>query len=296
MAEKEIVTLENMLPDRLFIVPLSGKPIFPGIFTPLMIVSHQDIATVEKALTKSGGILGLTMLKDDNGEDDSPVSIEDLYSVGTVAKIVKKINLPDGGMNIFISTLKRFRIITPLTRHTPIAAEVEYLDEVFDKSSNIKALTQAILSEMKQISENNPLFSEEMRLNMVNIDQPGKIADFVASILNVDRKEQQDILETLDIRERMEKVIIFIKKEQELLRIQKKIQRKINEKIEKSQREYFLKEEMKAIRKELGLPVDSKDSEYTRFKEAIDGFHLTGEVKEEVEQELEKFSMMDSNS
>ena len=296
MAEKEIVTLENMLPDRLFIVPLSGKPIFPGIFTPLMIVSHQDIATVEKALTKSGGILGLTMLKDDNGEDDSPVSVDDLYSVGTVAKIVKKINLPDGGMNIFISTLKRFRIITPLTRHTPIAAEVEYLEEVFDKGSNIKALTQAILSEMKQISENNPLFSEEMRLNMVNIDQPGKIADFVASILNIDRKEQQDILETLDIRERMEKVIIFIKKEQELLRIQKKIQRKINEKIEKSQREYFLKEEMKAIRKELGLPVDSKDSEYTRFKEAIEGFHLTGEVKEEVEQELEKFSMMDSNS
>ncbi|MBO7516974.1 MAG: endopeptidase La, partial [Spirochaetia bacterium] len=296
MAEKDIVTLENMLPDRLFIVPLSGKPIFPGIFTPLMIVSHQDIATVEKALTKSGGILGLTMLKDDNSEDESPVSIEDLYSVGTVAKIVKKINLPDGGMNIFISTLKRFRIITPLTRHTPIAAEVEYLDEVFDKGSNIKALTQAILSEMKQISENNPLFSEEMRLNMVNIDQPGKIADFVASILNIDRKEQQDILETLDIRERMEKVIIFIKKEQELLRIQKKIQRKINEKIEKSQREYFLKEEMKAIRKELGLPVDSKDSEYNRFKEAIDSFHLTGEVKEEVEQELEKFSMMDSNS
>ncbi|MBR4797400.1 MAG: endopeptidase La, partial [Spirochaetia bacterium] len=296
MAEKDIVTLENMLPDRLFIVPLSGKPIFPGIFTPLMIVSHQDIATVEKALTKSGGILGLTMLKDDGSEDDSPVSIEDLYSVGTVAKIVKKINLPDGGMNIFISTLKRFRIVTPLTRHTPIAAEVEYLDEIFDKGSNIKALTQAILSEMKQISENNPLFSEEMRLNMVNIDQPGKIADFVASILNVDRKEQQDILETLDIRERMEKVIIFIKKEQELLRIQKKIQRKINEKIEKSQREYFLKEEMKAIRKELGLPVDSKDSEYTRFKEAIDSFHLTGEVKEEVEQELEKFSMMDTNS
>ena len=81
-----------------------------------------------------------------------------------------------------------------------------------------------------------------------------------------------------------------------MLRIQKKIQRKINEKIEKSQREYFLKEEMKAIRKELGLPVDSKDSEYTRFKEAIDSFHLTGEVKEEVEQELEKFSMMDTNS
>ena len=130
MAEKEIVSLENMLPDRLFIVPLSGKPIFPGIFTPLMIVSHQDIATVEKALTKSGGILGLTMLKDDGGEDENPVSIEDLYSVGTVAKIVKKINLPDGGVNIFVSTHKRFKIKKVLSEKDPIRVVVNYLDDL----------------------------------------------------------------------------------------------------------------------------------------------------------------------
>jgi ATP-dependent Lon protease len=149
---------------------------------------------------------------------------------------------------------------------------------------------------MKQISENNPLFSEEMRLNMINIDHPGKIADFIASILNIDKSEQQKILEILNVRKRMEQVLVFIKKEQELLRIQKKIQKEINEKIEKSQREYFLREELKAIKGELGMTTDAKSSEYQRFKEKFDSFKFEGEVKETVEQELEKFNLMEPNS
>jgi len=149
---------------------------------------------------------------------------------------------------------------------------------------------------MKQISENNPLFSEEMRLNMINIDHPGKIADFITSILNIDKTEQQKILEILNVRKRMEQVLVFIKKEQELLRIQKRIQKEINEKIEKSQRDYFLKEELKAIKTELGMTTDAKSSEYQRFKEKIDAFKFEGEIKETVEQELEKFSLMESNS
>jgi ATP-dependent Lon protease len=135
-----------------------------------------------------------------------------------------------------------------------------------------------------------------MRLNMINIDHPGKIADFIASILNIDKGEQQKILEILNVRKRMEQVLVFIKKEQELLRIQKKIQKEINEKIEKSQRDYFLKEELKAIKTELGMTTDAKSSEYQRFKEKLDSFKFEGEIKETVEQELEKFSLMEPNS
>jgi ATP-dependent Lon protease len=216
--------------------------------------------------------------------------------VGTAAKIVKKINLPDGGVNIFISTLKRFRVKKPLHPANPIIAAVEYLEDEEDDTSEVKALTRALISEMKQISENNPLFSEEMRLNMINIDHPGKIADFIASILNIDKTEQQKILEILNVRKRMEQVLVFIKKEQELLRIQKKIQKEINEKIEKSQRDYFLKEELKAIKSELGMATDAKSSEYQRFKEKLEAFKFEGEIKETVDQELEKFSLMDPNS
>ena len=292
-SSKHIIPVEQILPNKLFIIPLLGKPIFPGIFTPLMVASQEDISIIEQSLS-SDSLIGLILVKTE--ELEARPTASDLYTVGTVAKIIKKINLPDGGINVFISTLKRFRIKKFLKESNPIIGAVEYLEDEEDNTLEVKALTRAILSEMKQISENNPLFSEEMRLNMVNIDHPGKIADFIASILNVDKREQQKILETTNVHKRLEQVLIFIKKEQELLRIQKKIQAQINEKIEKSQREYFLKEQLKAIKQELGLAVDAKSSEYQRFKEAIEKLPLPKDVREQVEQELEKFSLMDPNA
>jgi len=287
----QIIPIEHILPPKLPLVALMGRPIFPGIFTPIMIGNPADVKVVEEVVA-GDGMVGLVMLRN---EAEMP-AIDDLHKIGTVAKIVKKINLPDGGMNIFISTLKRFRIKKTLHARNPIVAAVEYLDDEEDDTSEVKALTRALISEMKQISENNPLFSEEMRLNMINIDHPGKIADFIVSILNIDRAEQQKVLEVVNVRKRMEQVLVYIKKEQELLRIQKKIQREINEKIEKSQREYFLKEELKAIKGELGMTTDAKSSDYQRFREKIDTFNFVGEVKESVEQELEKFSLMEPNS
>ena len=292
MPDNQIIPIEQILPNKLLVIPLMGKPIFPGIFTPIMIASPEDIAVVEQSLA-GDSLIGMVLLK---SEDADKPSAGDLYPVGTVARIVKKINLPDGGVNIFISTLKRFKIKKFLKDSGPVIAAVEYLEDTEETGIEVKALTRAILSEMKQISENNPLFSEEMRLNMVNIDHPGKIADFIASILNVDRKKQQKILETSNVRKRMEQVLLFIKKEQELLRIQKKIQSQINEKIEKSQREYFLKEQLKTIKQELGMPVDAKSGEYQRFKDAVEKLGLEGEVREQVEQEMEKFSLMDPNA
>ncbi|MCL2832900.1 MAG: endopeptidase La [Treponema sp.] len=291
MPEQSVVPIDQILPNKLPLVALMGRPIFPGIFTPIMIGNPVDVKVVDSAVA-GDGLIGLVMMSNEN---ETP-SISDLYQVGTAAKIVKKINLPDGGVNIFISTIKRFRIKKALHVSNPIIAAVEYLEEEEDNTSEVKALTRALISEMKQISENNPLFSEEMRLNMINIDHPGKIADFIASILNIDKTEQQKILEILNVRKRMEQVLVFIKKEQELLRIQKKIQKEINEKIEKSQRDYFLKEELKAIKNELGMTTDAKSSEYQRFKEKFDAFKFDGEIKETVEQELEKFNLMEPNS
>jgi ATP-dependent Lon protease len=238
MSDNEIIVAEKALPEKLFIVPLLGKPIFPGIFTPIMITSNEDIEIVNQAM-ENDKVIGLILLKE---EDESATGPDDIFQIGTAAKIVKKINLPDGGVNIFISTVKRFKIRKFFTSEAPLIAAVDYLNDIIGKEQKdeLKALTRSVISEMKHISEDNPLFSEEMRLNMVNIDNPGKIADFITSILNIDRVQQQQILEELDVRARMEKVLVFIKKEQDLLRIQKKIASQINEKIEKSQRDYFL--------------------------------------------------------
>ena len=149
---------------------------------------------------------------------------------------------------------------------------------------------------MKRLAENNPLFTEEMRLSMVNIDSPGTIADFTASILNLPREVQQEILEELDVFKRMEHVLIYIKREQDLLNIQRKVAQRINQKIEKSQREYFLREEIKAIKKELGEPSDASSSDAIKLQEKIARLNLSAEAREQVESEWEKFSLMEPSS
>ncbi|MDP2816600.1 MAG: LON peptidase substrate-binding domain-containing protein, partial [Rectinemataceae bacterium] len=122
MPENEIIPIEQLLPNKLPIIPLMGRPIFPGIFTPIMVGNTGDVRVVEEALG-SDGMVGLVMLTNDA---ENPVS-SDLHQVGTVAKIVKRINLPDGGANIFISTLKRFKIKKFLSKEPPIVAAGDYL-------------------------------------------------------------------------------------------------------------------------------------------------------------------------
>ena len=291
--ESQVINATEALPNLIYVVPLQGKPIFPGIFTPIMITGAEDIAVIDKAM-ETNKVVGLVLTTDPGAESPGP---DELFKVGTAAKIVKRINLPDGGINIFISTLRRFRVKKIHNEASPYSAAVEYLDDDYDpEDKELKGLTRALMTEMKQISEDNPLFSEEMRLNMVNIDNPGKIADFITSILNIDRDKQQEILETLDVKKRMEMVLVYIKKEHELAKIQKRIAGEINEKIEKSQRDYFLREELKAIKKELGEPTDARSSEYQKFKEAIDAFSFEGEIAEQVYRELDKFQVMEPSS
>ena len=290
--ENSIIPTEKMLPGKLLVISLEKRPIFPGIFTPMMIEGEEEVKTVEKAYDDDG-FLGIVLAKN---EENEKTSVSDLYRIGTAVRIIKKVLLPDGGVNIFVSTIKRFRILKTLHETAPMAVTVEYLEDEEADTFEVKALTRALLSEMKEISEHNPLFSEEMRMNMINIDNPGKIADFIASILNVDKEEQQTVLETINVRQRMEKVLVFIKREQELLKVQMKIQREINERVDKNQREYFLREELRSIQEELGEDANGNATDYQKFKQKIESLNFEGEIKETVEDELEKFSLLDPNS
>ena len=292
MAEQELMPIEQTLPRNLFVLPLAGNPIFPGLFTPLSIESKEDVDIVNQAMSH-GGDLGLLLMK-----DESKVEYEgdNLYRVGTVAKIVKRIKLPDGGLSIFISTIKRFQVKDFHTSGTYVIAEVDYLDDIEDNPTELKAWTRQLILETKKLSKGNPLFTEEMRLNMVNIDHAGKMTDFIASIINIDRRQQQRILETLNVRRRIERVLVFIKKEQEVLAMQKQIQKRVNAKLEKNQREYFLREELRHIQQELGLTSDPRTTVFKKLKKELDALGLEGEVAEAVQNELDKFQMLDPNS
>ena len=295
--KKDIVPSDQILPQKVFIIPLDHKPVFPGMLQPILIRDKEDMEAVEIAL-KGDGFIGLLLIKNNkaNEKDEYVLSQEDFYKVGTLTKIIKKINLPDGGINVFINTIKRFKVKKFLTFKPYLTCAITYKDDINADTIEVKALTRALISEMKEVSEDNPLFTEEIKLNMINIDSPGKIADFITSILNVNRKDQQDILECFDIQKRMENVLVHLKKEKELIGIQKKIQKQIDEKITKQQRQFYLREELKEIKKELGMDVDDKSRDYRIFKEKIDSFELSGEVKEKVEEELEKFRLMDPHS
>ena len=290
--EKTLVSMDKILPQKLYIVPMKSRPIFPGIFMPLIIGGEKYIKTVEKSM-ETDGFIGLVLVKNPELERDEE---ENFFKVGTVAKIIKKINLPEGKINIFINTLKRFEIKKFLSFEPYITAAINYIDEKVEMDDELQAMIRTLYAEIKEVSEDNPFFTEEIKLNMANLDGAEKVADFVASILNIEREEQQKILETFNIKERIEKVLILLHKEKELMKLQKKIQEQINEKVTRQQREFFLKEQLKAIKKELGMDVDAKSSDYRKFKEMLDSLKLEGEAKEKAYEELEKLSLTDSHS
>ena len=146
MSDSSIVSSDQMLSNKLRIITLSQRPIFPGIFTPLMINQEEDIKAIEAA-SKDDNLIGIVLQK-----NDVEISTgDDIYSVGTVARIIKKMNLPDGGLNVFISTIKRFSIRKILNNSNPIVATVDYLEDEEDDTFQVKALTRTLISEMKEL-------------------------------------------------------------------------------------------------------------------------------------------------
>ena len=198
---KTLVSLGKILPAKVFIVPMKSRPVFPGIFMPLIIEAEKYKMTVDKVL-ETDGFVGLILMKDPELED---VEKNNMYRVGTAGKIIKKINLPDGKVNIFVNTLKRFEVKKYLSFDPFITAAINDVEEKTYTDNEIHALIRALYSEIKDVSEDNPFFTEEIKLNMANLDGAEKVADFVASILNIDREKQQEILEIFDLKKRRNK-------------------------------------------------------------------------------------------
>jgi len=292
--ESDLISIDQVLPTKLFIIPIRYRPMFPGIITPLIISHGRFTEVIDKVIHESRTV-GLVLIKDDNKDE---ITASDLFSYGTAAKILKRINLPDGGLNVLINSIKRFRIKRITAEDPYIIAEIEYIDDIIidRKSVELKALTREVLSKLKMLSDNNPLFTEEMKLTMLNVDEPGKIADFVTSILNIEKNEYQDVLETLNVKRRLQKVLRLLHKEIGVLSVQRRIQSSINEKIDKQQRDFFLREQLKAIKNELGIEDDERTREIKELRKKIEALELVGEIKEKMEEEISKIMLMDNAS
>ncbi|RHX87045.1 endopeptidase La [Leptospira stimsonii] len=290
--ENLIVPLDSILPPELFLIPIKSRPVFPGIITPLIVPSGKFAKAVEESL-KGNSFLGLVLLKDEENEKETS---ENIFQFGVVAKILKKVHLPDGAVNILINTVRRFKI-NSYTSNDPLIAKVTYPEEEPGAPKNtIKAMMRTLLVMTRELAQNNPLFTEEMKLTMLNVNEPGKMADFVCSILNLEKEEYQSVIESNVLKERIEKVLLFLKKEIELVSIQREISDQIQDKIDKQQRQFFLREQLKAIQNELGIKDDKFEKKYEKFLERLKSINADPEVIEEVTRELDKFSYADPNT
>ena len=287
-------SIEEILPDELHLIPIKSRPIFPGIITPLIVPLGKFSNSVDEVY-KNNGFIGLNLLIKEESEKNP---VNNIFQMGVVAKVLKKMNLPDGGTHILINTIHRFKITKILKEEPYLVAKVSYpVDKLKSGTKlDLKAMMRNLLVLTRELAQNNPLFTEDMKLSLVNVHEPGRMADFVGSILNLDKDEFQFILEEEDILIRLEKVILYLKKELELIAVQRKINDQINNKMDKQQRQFFLREQLKAIQGELGIGEEKSDKKYDLLLERLKKAEVIDEVYTEVKREIERLQVTDYHS
>ncbi len=289
-----LVLAGEVLPETIGLLPVRPRPFFPGIHIPLQ-VPPEHVGTIEWTVDTAHRTLGMVLAKD----AEAPDSPENLYDVGVAAKILKAVRQDDGSVTILIGALERFRILEVHQVDDRILARVEY-HYATELSANpeLKAYALAIVASLKELMRLNPVQSEAIRmfLSHSSFDDPGQLADFAANLTSAEGEELQEILAEFDVRRRIDKTLLLLRKEVELSKIQQKITKQIDEKMSKQQREFFLKEQLRAIKQELGLEKDGKTAEIEKYQERIAQLTLTGEAKQTVEDELEKLQVLEPTS
>jgi ATP-dependent Lon protease len=263
---------------------------------PLIVSGDLLIESAQDIIDSSAKIGGVVLIK--NHHEGMPKS-EDLYTVGTAVKIIKIVPIDEKSVQVMLSALGRFTLKNVIQDEHIIKWNVEnYFEEEFKPTDEMKAYSMAIISSVKELLKTNSLFQEELKLflNRFSIEDPGKLSDFVASMTQAESAEIQEILETFDLRQRVKKVLILLKKEIEINKLQKKITQQIEEKLSKQQKEFFLKEQLKEIKKELGLEKDEKSTEIEKFQEKIAKLKLSPEAEQRIDEELNKLRLIEPHS
>jgi len=289
-----LVLASEILPEHIPILPMRARPIFPGIPVPIEVRGEQ-VALIQQAVQSSAETLGLVLVRDPKAKD----SPENLHRVGVAAKILKAVQADSETAHVLVNCLERFTIETLRETAAGLMARVRYhYSTEFSVNEELKAYALAVISTLKDLVKLNPLQSEAIKLFLSHstLDDPGRLADFAANLTTADGQELQDILETFDVRHRIDKVLVLLKKEVEISKLQGEISRQIQEKISGQQREFFLKEQLKAIKKELGLEKEGKTTEIEKFQERLKERKLNMEAQKIVEEEMEKFQLLEPTS
>jgi ATP-dependent Lon protease len=291
MNNKNIKSLDkNILP----LLPLRELVIFPNMVIPLFVGREQSISALEEAINLKSFIFIATQ-KDPEVEKPK---LEDIYSIGTIAKIVQIYKLPDDSIKILVEGLGRAKIKNTEEFKNFLKVQVEKIKIRNGKNLKIEALMRLAISRFEQYLKLNNKLPSEMMISIKNIEKSDKLADIIASNLILKVKEKQNLLETVNPLERLEKLIVILKKEISILELEKKIQERVEVNLENFQKDYYLKEQLKEIQKELG-DAEKNISEADEFKEKILSLKLSKEVEEKCIKEakrLEKIPFLSAES
>ncbi|MEM1404927.1 MAG: endopeptidase La [Pseudomonadota bacterium] len=296
--EQPPAVADDVLPDSLYLIPVPQRPFFPGQVQPVAMDPEEWAGTVSSVMEKANGLVGLAYVdrQQFGGGEPDPRHFPDM---GCVVRLHKPPMMADNPGQFLAQGVRRFRIVRWLNDKPPYRVQVEYPRSQGDRDSDdIKAYTMAVLQAVKELLPLNPLYSEELRHYIANFNpnQPSLLADFSAALTTANGEQLQEILDTLPLQSRMQKVLALLQKEREVAELRGKITEQVNEKVSDQQREFFLREQMKVIQKELGLSKDDRTSDAERFRARLEGLTLPEAVEQRIEDELQKLSVLETGS
>ena len=277
------------IPDKLPLLPIRDIVIFPYMILPLFVGRDMSIKAIDDALSGNRLIL-LVAQKDLNTENPDP---KDLYPVGTVGMIMRMLKLPDGRVKVLVQGMSKARIKDFVQTEPYFLVNIEKITEPRDEKLTLEAeaLMRNVKEQLEKMITLGKMLLPDIMVIVENIDDPGKLADLVASNLGLKVDVAQEVLEILDPKERLIKVNEIISKELEVLTMQQKIQASARGEIDKSQREYFLREQLKAIQKELG-ETDERTEEINDLRKKVEEAKMPEKVLAETEKQLKRLERM----
>ncbi len=275
------------IPSRVPVIPVRNTVFFPHQFIPLAIGRNKSLKAIEMAVQENS-MLGVVAQKDGSVDEPTP---SDLYEIGTLARILKVIELPDGSKSAFVQGIARIKVKKFLQTDPYFLAEMDVVEEIYPEDSiKIEALAMNLKNLFQRAADLAPEITTEHQTMISNLHDPGTIADLVMAFSNLPVEEKQEVLEIRDIEKRLERVTYLFNRYLEMLELGKKIQSEVQDEISKSQREMYLRQQLKAIQKELGEYEETSD--IGDLKKRLEETDLPEEVRKVAEKELERLSRM----
>jgi len=286
MDDKTVIS-KGDIPETLPIIPLKDTVIYPFTVTPLFVAEEKSIKAIEQAMS-SHRIIGAVAIKT---REEKEIGAEDLYSVGTAVVIHKMLRMPDRGMALIVQGLVKIAIKEFISEEPYINASIDVIIEESIKNTRIEALMRTAIAQTQKMISLAPYLPEEIQITAINIDDPLKLAYLIATIVRMKLEERQEILEIDSVEEKLNRVVAILTREVDLLELGGKIQTQVQSEMSKAQREYYLREQMKAIKQELG-ETDERIQEANEIRKRLEEAHLPEEVMKEAEREVSRLEKL----